>query len=235
MDTKEKLALLIALQDKDTLLDQKRLKALDIPKAIDEEKAAFEKIRTEIEDTKKSLTKLQLAKKEKELELESKEAAIRKHSAELNAVKSNDAYKALLSEIDGAKKGKSALENEILDIMEGIEKEALVIKENEKLLKAKEGESASRIAALQEELKKIEAEIAHLEAERKVFGETIPRELISRYEDIRESRGGCAIVPIDGENCGGCQMVLRPQVINDVCKNSDIVVCDSCSRILFRK
>ena len=64
MDIKEKIGLLIALQDKDTLIDKMRLKALAIPKAIEEEKAVIEGIRLDTEEKKKTLIKFQLSKKE---------------------------------------------------------------------------------------------------------------------------------------------------------------------------
>jgi len=46
-----------------------------------------------------------------------KEQAIRKSSGELNSVRSNDAYKALLTQIDDAKKSKSEWEDKVPDIV----------------------------------------------------------------------------------------------------------------------
>ena len=235
MEIKERVALLIGLQEKDVILDGMRSKAQEIPVKIEEEKVFLANIKLETEEKKKNLVKLQMAKKEKELELDSKEQLIRKHSSELNAIKSNDTYKALLAEIDNDKKGKNALENQILDIMEGIEKEGVVIKENEKLLKVKESESAAKITVLQEELKRIEEELTALETQRNEYASQLPAELLSKYDYIRESRQGLAVVPVEGENCGGCHMTLRPAIINDVCKHKDLIMCDSCSRILFKK
>ncbi len=235
MEIKERITLLIGLQEKDVALDAMRAKAQDIPVKIEEERAFIANIKLETEEKKKNLVKLQMAKKEKELELDSKEQLIRKHSSELNAIKSNDSYRALLTEIDNDKKEKNALENQILDVMEAIEKEGLVIKENEKVLKSKEAESASKIVSLQEEQKKIEGELAVFEAQRNEFAGQLPIDLLSKYDYIRESRQGVAVVPVEGENCGGCHMTLRPAIINDVCKHKDLVMCDSCSRILFKK
>jgi hypothetical protein len=48
----------------------------------------------------------QLNRKNSELEIDAKDQAVRKHSGELNSVKSNDAYKALVLEIEAAKKEK---------------------------------------------------------------------------------------------------------------------------------
>jgi len=235
MEIKEKIGFLIKLQEKDVILDGLRAKAAEIPAKIEEEKSRILNFKTETEEKKKGLIRLQLSKKEKELELETKEGQIRKHSSELNTIKSNDTYKSLLTEIDNCKRDKNALENGILDVMEDMEKESLVIKENEKLLKGKESECAAAIALMEAELKKVQDEAAVLEAERAEYVKSLPNELLSRYDYIRESRQGSAVVPVEGENCGGCQMVLRPQIINEVCKNQEIITCDSCSRILFKK
>lgn len=48
----------------------------------------------------------QLNRKNSKMEIDAKDQAVRKHSGELNNVKSNDAYKALVSEIEAAKKEK---------------------------------------------------------------------------------------------------------------------------------
>ncbi len=57
---------------------------------------------------------MQKLKKEKEMELAAREEKIKNNNLELNSVKSNDAYKALLTEIDNAKIEKTAFEDEIL-------------------------------------------------------------------------------------------------------------------------
>jgi len=235
MEIKEKIGMLIVLQQKDVQLDALRLKAGAIPKKIEEEKSLLENIRVETEDKKKNLTTLQLDKKAKELDLEAKEGQIRKHSSELNSIKSNDTYRSLLQEIDNCKKDKMTLENQILDVMEAIEKESQLIKANDKVFKEKEAEFTARLAVLQDELKKIETEISGWEADRAEYIKQIPLDIVSKYDYIRESRDGFAVVPVEGENCGGCQIVLRPQIINDVFKCQDIVLCDSCSRILYKK
>jgi predicted nucleic acid-binding Zn-ribbon protein len=73
------------------------------------------------DQSKKSLIDAQLNRKNSELEIEAKDQAVRKHSGELNSVKSNDAYKALVLEIEAAKKEKILLEDQVLVLMEKIE------------------------------------------------------------------------------------------------------------------
>jgi predicted nucleic acid-binding Zn-ribbon protein len=234
-DIKEKLTLLIALQEKDCAIDKLRQQAAVIPETIKEIRDSFALMKTESEENKKMLTQLQLRRKEKEMELTMKEADIRKHGTELNAVKSNDAYRALLAEIENGKKAKSDLESEILELMEKIDAEAVRVKEHEKSLKQREAEIQANIAGLEDELKKKQADIQQGENERNEFSRGIPEEILRRYEYIRESKGGMAVVSIEGDSCAGCHTVLRPAVINEVFKDQEFVVCDSCSRILFKK
>jgi predicted nucleic acid-binding Zn-ribbon protein len=232
---KEKLDLLILLQEKDMLLDRERAQAGEIPLKIEELRGLISGLRGQLDEAKKNVINFQLAKKQKELDLETHEVQIRKHNTELNTIKNNDTYKALLAEIDGAKKANSQLENDILDIMEKIDAENIAAKEKEKELKQKEAGIESDIKCLEDDLTKINAEIAKLEGERGQFAQGIPPDVLKRYDWIRESREGIAVVPIDGDNCCGCNMQLRPQVVNEVLRGQDFVMCDSCSRILYKK
>ena len=38
---------------------------------------------------------------------------------------------------------------------------------------------------------------------------------------------------IDLDKCSACQVMLRPQVYNDVRTNEQFIICDSCHRILW--
>jgi predicted nucleic acid-binding Zn-ribbon protein len=51
--------------------------------------------------------------------------------------------------------------------------------------------------------------------------------------DVRKNRGKTAIAKIDGEFCGECNMKLRPQVINEARLKENVVICESCQRILY--
>jgi len=232
---KEEFKQLIALQDKDSAIDIAKAKTAAIPARIEEQKTLLAAIKLAFEQSKQNMTRLTLAKKEKEMEVTTIESAISKHSGELNAVKSNDAYKALLSEIEIEKQKKYSVEDEIIVIMEELEKESISAKTKEKEAKEKEAEAGSVIDALNAEQKQTIEKIAALEAERAEFIKHIPENILSKYDYIRSNRGGSALVPIIGENCGGCHFALRQATINEVSKAGDFVFCDSCSRILYKK
>src|ERR1041384_1624935 len=114
---KEDIKLLLALQEKDLTLDRLRSEAAAIPSKIAAIKGEIQSAKAALEEAKKEAIQLQILKKQKELDLETQEGAIRKHSTELNAIKSNDAYRALLGEIEKSKQVKSGLEDQILQLM----------------------------------------------------------------------------------------------------------------------
>src|SRR5580704_13925509 len=114
---KENIKLLLSLQDRDLDLDRVRAELASIPAKITGLKADIQSAKKALEDAKKDVTTLQLAKKQLELDLDAQEASVRKHSTELNSVKTNEAYRALMGEIEKAKQEKSILEDKILQNM----------------------------------------------------------------------------------------------------------------------
>lgn len=55
----------------------------------------------------------------------------------------------------------------------------------------------------------------------------------SRYEKIRASRGGRAVVAITNGACGGCARTLTPHAQQDARKRDRLLVCDGCGRLLL--
>jgi len=232
---KQDLELLYNLQDYDIKIAALKNNIAGIPVLISAKKQEVESKKSETEAKKKNFVDLNSAKKEKEALLDSKEKAIAKHSVELNTVKSNDTYKALLLEIEKAKADKSVLEDEIIGLMEKIDAESSAVKKAEAELKEYEQKINAEISAISASLKKYEEEIANLEKERESYKHKVNPKILEQYERVREGRDGQGIALIDGDACGGCTMVLRPQLINQVQKCTELVFCDNCSRILFIK
>src|SRR3954469_24909874 len=138
---KEHLELMVALQEHDTALDHLKSEDAELARQIahQNELLAAEKNRLAVAHERG--TQIALAKKAKEMEVAEKEAAIKKHQDELNKVKANDAFKALMHEIDRAKEDKDRLEDGILQLME--EAEAVLKAQKEEGVAAKKLEAES--------------------------------------------------------------------------------------------
>src|SRR5882724_1227838 len=151
---------LLSLQDRDLELDKLRAEQAAIPGKIAKVEGEIQAAKKALEDAKKEMTDLQLAKKQQELDLDAQETAVRKHSTELNSVKTNEAYRALLGEIDKAKEGKSALEDQILQVMEQIDQANKSWKEKEAGYKGNEAGLMRQISDLEAKQKELSEQIA---------------------------------------------------------------------------
>jgi predicted nucleic acid-binding Zn-ribbon protein len=229
----ESIKQLLALQQRDLELDKVRADLASIPAKISGLKTKIETNKSELEAAKKDLNQLQVLKKQKDLDLESREAAIRKHTGELNAVKSNDAYKALLGEIEKAKRDKSALEDEILQIMEQIDQAGKVWKDKESAAKGVQAAFQGEISDLESKQKAMQDSVASKQAERDAAAAAIARPLSEQYDRLRGNKRTNAVVALKNEQCVGCHMKVSQNLINEVRRGQKIMTCEMCSRIVY--
>ena len=232
---KDMLILLYQLQQKDLKIFEFKENLKVLPETIIKKEKQITEIKANFENKKAEYVRLNSLKKEKEALLAAKEAAIAKHTADLNTIKVNDVYKNCLLEIEKAKADKSVVEDEILQLMEDIDKEVVNLKKYEEDSKAKEAELNKEIADTRKIVEKSKENIILMQEERDTFAKNIDKNVLSQYERIREGRNGQGLATIEGDSCSGCNMVLRPQLIVQATKCKELVYCDNCSRILFNK
>jgi predicted nucleic acid-binding Zn-ribbon protein len=235
LNLKQDLELLYEFQNYDLKIDEIQKKIDQTPYLLKEKMKVLEDKKTEVNVQKQSFIELNCLKKEKEAVLDSKDNAISKRSMELNTVKANDIYKTLLLEIEKLKADKNTLEDETLDLMDKIDRESIVVKSGDTELKEFEQKIKNETNDLEEYAKKLEEEIISIVKERETQKLKINKTVLANYERLREGRGGQGISLIDGTSCEACGMVLRPQLINMAQKFQELVFCDNCSRILFKK
>jgi uncharacterized protein len=53
------------------------------------------------------------------------------------------------------------------------------------------------------------------------------------FERVARGRKGVAMAEARDGLCTVCHVRLRPQVLNEVRRNTSIIQCDSCTRILY--
>jgi predicted nucleic acid-binding Zn-ribbon protein len=232
---RQDLELLYQLQTYDIKIDDIKRQFAKAPLLIEEKNKAFEAKKYEVDAKKRNFVELNSLKNERQSLLEAKEKAIDKHSAELNNVKSNNTYKALLAEIDKAKADKSIIEDEILGLIDKIDKESVVVKQAEKELKDFENKMKIEIKEIESSLNNNEKEILALENTKAGYKLKVNQSILSHYERLRLGNDGLGIALVCEESCGACAMALRPQLINQASKGLDIVFCDNCSRILLKR
>lgn len=232
--SRQEILRLVELQEHDKSLDELRRALARVPEDIATLKGEVEGEKGKLESVRQRARELELKKKDRELALAEKEQGIQKNQRELNAVKTNDAFKALLKQIEEAKAAGSDLETEILELMEaadGLKKEERAAREE---LARFEAENGKQVAVLEARRQELEKRLAAGEARRGELRSPVSEELMGLYDKTRERRQGVAMAPAQGETCGVCHMKITPQDMIYLAKGTQVVLCGSCQRILFK-
>jgi predicted nucleic acid-binding Zn-ribbon protein len=234
MSTKESLAALVSLQAQDNLLDaiQKEIDA--VPPRITALKNDLEGEKKHMNDAKAKIVELEKKKKSKELDAAAKEEAARKHSAQLNDLKSNDAYKAMQSEIEKEKAAAGDIETEILVVMEEIDKARAEEKSATADFKKTEEFSKQDLAKLEAVMSEAKGRFEARKTERDAAAAAVSPAELKVYNHIRGRGKPDAVVPAIDGHCGSCQITLSPSLVADIAKAKSLVTCESCQRILYR-
>jgi predicted nucleic acid-binding Zn-ribbon protein len=95
-----------------------------------------------------------------------------------------------------------------------------------------ESDAAERAARIAAEESAARAQVAEIEAERAGLLARLPQATRVRYERIRGSKEGRAVVAILKGACGGCYRGQPPQVLQEARRGDRLLTCDGCGRLL---
>ena len=193
---------------------------------IEEEKALAEKKQEEKVTVQKDIDR-------KELDLKTNEGEITKYNVQLNSIKTNKEYSALITEIGSKKADMSILEDEILDTMSKLEAANQGLEKATENLRSEEQSLKDLINTVDTEVKVTDTEIEKIKGEQKKYIDLLDDHSLQSYNRLSNIKGGKAIVPVIGNVCGGCSMNITTQTLNELMSSKDLVFCRSCSRILY--
>lgn len=236
MVLKEELKKLVELQGLDSeIYNLRNQKETELPGQLENLKKNFEETKKSLEAAENQVKQLQLKKKERELDLATKEDGVKKAQGHLYQLKSNKEYQMKLTEIASLKADVSLLEEEVIKVLDEIENADRKTKEVKVLLASEEKKFKDEEMKLNAQMNDIESQIKNLEDKRAILTQGVDGNVLAKYEKLLKSRYGLAIVPVDvnTENCGACNMRVTPQTINEIKMYKDLVLCENCVRIFY--
>ncbi|MEA4944261.1 MAG: C4-type zinc ribbon domain-containing protein [Propionicimonas sp.] len=143
---------------------------------------------------------------------------------------------ALIEEIDHLKRRISDLEDVQLEAMEKLEE--ATARHTELVEQRAEGEQNLRalIAARDEQVAALDAELAQQRTARDQLAAGLPDDLVTLYRKIAERSGGVGVGRLQGRRCGGCQLEATASALAgyQAAPADDVVRCEECDRILVR-
>jgi len=224
---------LIQLQCLDESIIKLKADMESVPVRIKEWDERFADDQKGLKSAEDEVKAAQVKRKEKEMELQTKEEAIKKLKSQLYQVKTNKEYSAMEKEIGGARADASVLEEEIINYLDKIDELNKKSAEAKKVLDTVKKDIDAEKSKLNMELADIKSRLSGIEKQRVELASGISKNILSKYNRILGNKNGLAIVKIKGAACGGCYMNLPPQVINEVKMGKDIICCENCLRILY--
>ena len=229
----EILQQLLVVQDRDHRLAQLKAEAARIPIEIAAAKQRLADESAKLEKAKTELKQIESQRKQLEVDADTKRQQILKYRTQLNQIKSNTEYQALLKEINKAEADIRQVEDTELEFMDRLEKLQPSLKQEQAQLKELTNKAESEKVEFQRRSALITTELAQLQSEREKLVATVDADALSRYDRILRSKGDLAIVPIKHGNCGGCHLNLPPQTVHTARGERELASCSYCGRILY--
>lgn len=201
------------------------------PRQIKARQGLLEKAEAELAAKKEALASTRATADRKSLDLRTNEGKIADLKAKLNTASTNKEFEIIRGQIEADSVANSVLEDEILEVLDGVDRLQAEIGEAERRVE----QAASELERKQQEVAAaqagLEAEAASLEEQIGEVDTFLTGDARLRYRRLVAAHGADALAPVDGKVCTSCFTSVTPQ--SRVLLNSgDIVFC-SCGRLLY--
>lgn len=225
---------LLKLQQLDARIHVCHSREKEIPKQKTKFLAMRERLAAELKEREQKVKGLELEQRACEGDIEQKKAAILKYQQQLNSVKKNEEYTALLHEIDTVKKGIVQKEERIIAIMVELDEARARLDVDRKRIAEEQKGLDKQCAEIDAELAEAVKQRQLLEGQRPGIAVHVAGDLTSKYERLRKKYpSGDVVVPMKEEVCAGCNMHMRPQIVNEILQGHKIHACQHCGRLLY--
>jgi predicted nucleic acid-binding Zn-ribbon protein len=197
---------------------------------------AEERIQVEarLEKAREVVAEAEVVQRHAEGDVRDQEALLAKLEGQQHQVKSNEAYTALLHEMEQSKRAISDAETRILEAMEAIEQANRDLASGDRDAAAVRERLDREERALDEREQRLQKEISELRQRREEIAGGLDTELLGRYERI-VARRSPAVAVVNRELCQGCRVDIPPQSYIEILKGQSIITCERCHRILIHE
>jgi len=230
---KEKLLLLISLQECDSQLVGLSAKKIKLPEKIRKMEDDFKIYTENIALNKRKYDELKAKRAEGEAHIKKLSDGMIKTRERLLEVKNNKEYQALLKEIETAEKARGDIESQIIAIMDEMDKLSVLVKKDDETLQQALIEHEKEKKIMEDDLNAVDADTVTWTEKRVGLQKSIPADLLAQYERVKKRNNGVGVIPVWKAVCNGCRMKIPPQLYNELQRSNDLLSCPNCSRIMY--
>ncbi len=165
--------------------------------------------------------------------LSDEEAKMKDRRMRLNRIRNEKEASAVRREIEVAKEGTSQLEEGLMALFEQLD--GVKARETELVTayEALEGRRVSESERVELEIGELSSGLDEARTQRETLAGDLEASLRRQYETILARKRGQAVVEVRGGTCDGCHMRIAPQLANEISRNTRVITCPSCHRILY--
>ena len=227
------LSNLIELQNVDAQIAKLRAEIAALPKEVARIEAKLAGSKASVDGAQAAMKADDTSRRKHESDIKDQQEKISKYRDQTLKVKTNQEYKALLTEIEHAEKEIAKLEDKILEIMVAADTRKETLKKAEAALKADTAENEKEKEHARLQTAEDEKQLAELAGQRDQLRSGVGEETLRHYDRVLKLRGSAMTAVYDNQMCSLCRVMLRPQVYQDVMKGEEILTCYYCQRILY--
>lgn len=231
---KAELSHLIALQNADTNIRRLQAEIESIPERRAEIEKEFDQRAFEIRALEERRDNARHERTRLEAETFEQKQRAERADRNLMSARKTDEYTAAIREADAARKQISAFETQILEQMEIADQAEKELKERAPEVEKLGADMAERFKGFDEQARVQQQELDKARAERERLLNELPKPMSALYKRISSRiRDGVAMAEARNGACTACYMALRPQIMADVRRGTEVITCDNCNRILY--
>ena len=229
----EQLKALEQIQELDLKIDQLKKSKGALPETLRSMDVAASKLQTNMTAKNQALLEIDKVARQTKAAQDLNRDRMGRSETRMVSVQNSQEYQAANKEVEQAKKLAITLDEQSKKSetdANTLKKDIADLTTQHDKIKAERDAQASVLAG---QNSKLDGEITTLTAERASFTSRVDRPLLSQYDRVRGARQGVGFTSAIAGRCKGCNMMVPPQLYNEIRKLNAIHACPSCHRILY--
>ncbi len=233
LSLREQLSILEGLQELDLKIENLKKRKMSLPAELKTVEDIYQKASRMIQIKKNAVVEIEKIQKQTQAAVDLNNDRSTRASQKLESVQNSQEFQAANKEIDQLKKLNTSLDEQLKKAKLDMDTlQADIAKMDENYQKTKEDRDA-KLSVVSGQEQELDSEIKKLLGERGQLTPKVEQRLLGQYDRIRVARAGVGLVPAVGGRCSGCNMVVPPQLYNEIQKAIVVHQCPSCFRILY--
>ncbi|MBK9119158.1 MAG: hypothetical protein IPM18_06090 [Phycisphaerales bacterium] len=230
---------LLALQDIELQIVDIRRQLAGRERAVSRQRDKVKEAEVALASEREDLMHAQVQWDQVNVSLKAREADLAKLRDNLNSVRTNKEYAAILSQLNTEKADKTRLETRGYELMEEVEAKKKAHAEHQEGLKQEKARLDNLQIQYEQAAGSFRSRLDALEQRRAEATEHLDPQTLQLFERLSERYDGEAMAKVEQAHprrqeysCGGCFMSLAAERVNALLSRGDVVCCDACGRIL---